>query len=313
MMLQKRFEGFYVRFWSKWGRMLFLALAVQSLTGFAIPAAAETPHQYDGNVEFDISKVPFSRYGSYLALSHLKESSGLPEGLYLRVLHGAISRKEIFRVELLRGRNPVPFKEVATPTMLRLQGPDGYAEICFAEPKVVRVRGSGVGFRLAMLQPDKAYSFAVTYDAALPFSPTQWEVNSFTQQIRFMLTRLDGDLVVDAPWDGLRSEHVTADFLPDPVTGKFEGAIEEFFSVWQPRPYRSFDSVFWDLQSEYRQWLTKMPAVPPEFSTTAELAAYVDWESVVAPEGHLTRPAMLMSKNWMTNIWAGTIASTPWL
>jgi len=295
-----------VRFLSKWGRVLFvLALAVQSLTGFALPgAAAGIPHKYDGNVEFDVSKVPFSRYGSYLAFSHLKESSGLPEGLYLRVLHGAIARKEMFRVELLRGRNPVAFKEIASPTLLRLQGPDGYAEICIAEPKEVRVRGAGVGFRLTMLQPDKAYSFAATYDAAFPFSPTQWEVNSFTQQIRFMLTRLEGDLVVDAPWDGLRSEHVTADFLPDPVTGKLEGAVEEFPSVWQPRQYQSFDSVLGELQSEYRQWLTEMPAAREEFSATAELAAYVDWESVVAPEGHLTRPAMLMSKNWMTNIWS---------
>jgi putative isomerase len=34
------------------------------------------------------------------------------------------------------------------------------------------------------------------------------------------------------------------------------------------------------------------------------MAAYVNWSSVVNPSGHLTRPAMLMSKNWMTNVWS---------
>ena len=47
-----------------------------------------------------------------------------------------------------------------------------------------------------------------------------------------------------------------------------------------------------------------MPSVPAEFQTAAELAAYVNWSAVVAPRGMLTRPAMLMSKNWMTSVWS---------
>lgn len=286
----------------KFGRIFIAILAAQCQCGFVITAAAsEIPHGYNGKVEFDTSKVPFSRYGSYIAFSHLKASSGLQEGLYLRVLHGANPQKELFRIELLRGRDPVAFKEIATPIVLRLQGPDGYAEICIPEPKVVRVRATEAGIRLIMPQPDKENPI---YAEAFPFSQTQWEVNSFTQRIRFMMTSLDGNIVVDAPWQGTRSERVAVDFLPDPKTGKLQGAMEEFSSGWQPRRYKSFDSSLEALQNEYRQWLSEMPTAPEEFSKTAELAAYVDWESVVAPEGHLTRPAMLMSKNWMTNLWS---------
>ena len=304
-MLQKCLENLHIRWLLRWTRIVVLGLAIQTLPGSVLTVvAAGTPHQYDGKIQFDISKVPFSRYGSYVAFSHLKESSDSPEGLYLRILHGAIARRELFRVELLHGRNPIAFREIATPTVLRLEAAEGYAEICIAEPKVVLIRGDGVGFRLAMPQPEKAYSFAAVYNHAFPFSQTQWEVNSFTQQIRFMLTALDGNLVVDAPWRGTRSEHVVADFLPDPQTRKFQAALEEFTSGWKPRQYNGFDSSLQTLESEYRQWLTEMPAVPEEFSQAAELSAYVDWESVVAPEGHLTRPAMLMSKNWMTNIWS---------
>ncbi|MGO8735316.1 MAG: hypothetical protein ACLQVM_21270 [Terriglobia bacterium] len=39
-----------------------LVLVAQSLSNFVITAAG-TPHVYNGVVEYDISKVPFSRYG----------------------------------------------------------------------------------------------------------------------------------------------------------------------------------------------------------------------------------------------------------
>ena len=295
-----------MRIFIKWPTVLLAAnLLLLASGGLNSATAVTASHPYDGKIQFDLSKVPFSRYGSYITFSHVKESASLPEGVYLRTLHGAISRKELFRVELLQGRNPVPFKEIATPTLLRLEVAQGYVEICIAEPKQVRMRGAGVGLRLAMPEPQKEYAFAATYDFALPISASQWEVNSFSQQVKYMLTALNGSLVVDAPWDGTKAEHVAADFLPDPATGTFEGALEEFPSVWLPHKYEtSFQRALDALESEYRQWLNKMPTVPEEFAAAGELAAYVNWESVVGPEGHLTRPAMLMSKNWMTNLWS---------
>ena len=40
-----------------------LVLVAQSLSNFVITAASGIPHEYNGEIEFDISKVPFSRYG----------------------------------------------------------------------------------------------------------------------------------------------------------------------------------------------------------------------------------------------------------
>ena len=152
-------------------RIFFSWLAALIVAHQALLASAElngatstSPvHQYNGEVQFDISRVPFSRFGSFIAFSHLEESESLPEGVYLRTLHGAISRKELFRVELLNGRNPIPFKEIATPTLLRLEAEQGYVEICIPEPKVVRVRGKNVGVRFAMPEPQKEYTFAFPY------------------------------------------------------------------------------------------------------------------------------------------------------
>ena len=163
------------------------------------------------------------------------------------------------------------------------------------------VRGAGVGLRLTMPQSIEGHAFVATYDEAVP-RPMGGQRLHPADSIH--AHRPGGKPCGYAPWQEIRSERVVADFLPDLETGKFQGALEEFASVWHPRKYKSFDSALEALQNEYRQWLTEMPAVPEEFSKAAELAAYVNWESVVAPEGHLTRPAMLMSKNWMTRLWS---------
>ncbi len=260
-------------------------------------AALAPAHRYDGNVQFDLSKIPFSRYGSYIAFSHVKGTPRLPEGLYLRDLHPSGSSSELFRVELLRGGNPIPYKEVATPELLRLEAHEGYVEICMAEPAVILIKGIGVGFRLVIPPPHSDFAF--------PLSASQWQITSRTHHVKFRLTARVGSLVVDAPWQGMHAERVVADFLPDPGSGKFQGVLEEIANVDPTHTYqKSFDDALEGLRGEYHHWLGEMPEVPEEFASAAELAAYVDWESVVAPEGHLTRPAMLMSKNWMSRVWS---------
>jgi glycogen debranching enzyme len=47
-----------------------------------------------------------------------------------------------------------------------------------------------------------------------------------------------------------------------------------------------------------------MPPAPADYKDASALAAYVNWASVVAPAGHITRTVMLMSKNWMSRIWS---------
>jgi putative isomerase len=261
------------------------------------PAKAATPLGYSADIHFDLAKVPFSRFGSYLTFSHLAATAEHTEGLYLRTMHGFVPQRELFRVDLVRGGTSVPFREVASPTLLRLEAHWGFAEIAFSDPHLIRVRGQGVELRLSGLIPHREYAFAVARN--------RWEVNCNAQSLKFRLVGLVGTLAMDAPWKGRSPDHLIASFVPDSHTGQFEGVVEDFESVWHPRSYReSFDASLQALQREYSDWLSKMPDVVPEFQDAANLAAYIDWESVVAPEGHFQRPAMLMSKNWMINVWS---------
>lgn len=253
-------------------------------------------------MEFDVRLVPFSRYGSYIAFSHVEGSDERQDGLYMRTVRGCGSHAGvlhvIFRVELLRGEEPVPFFEIASPTVLRLEAEgDGYAEICIPEPKVVRIRGAGVGMRLTM---ETGMS-----DNAILRGNERWQVTSFATGTKYALVPLKGQLAVDAPWSVGKSTYVVADFLPNSGDEAFECAIEEFTTALPERDHEeSFDACVKVVEAEYDAWLDRVPGVPREYLAAGQLAAYVNWSSVVAPEGYLTRPAMFMSKNWMNSVWS---------
>jgi putative isomerase len=247
-------------------------------------------------MNFDIHETPFSRYGSYLAFSHLSGTERRAEGVYLRTVHGDASQPEICRVEMLHAGALIAYTVQASPACLRLESGSGYLEICFADPKTVRFRGVGAGLRLTF-QPE-GFPFALA-------RPDGWQVNSPARRASYALIPLVGKLVMDAPWDKVRSERIAADCLPDEA-GACELALTEFQSVWPGKLAgdSDFTACRHAVEKEFRRWLKTVPAAPAAYAGARELAAYTNWSSVVAPGGHLARPAMFMSKNWMTHVWS---------
>lgn len=130
-------------------------------------------------------------------------------------------------------------------------------------------------------------------------------MNSFTHGCRFMLTRLVGQMSMEVEWNEIKSSRVTADFSVDTATDTAEFAVEEFMTVMTPRTdWESFDDAVESVREDYANWLNNTLTVSERWQEARELAAYITWSCVVPAEGCLTRPAMYMSKNWMTNIWS---------
>jgi len=251
---------------------------------------------------FDLRDVPFSRFGSYMAFSHLTARQEVDEGLYLRTVHGGVAHHILFRIEVLDGSNPIPFVEEASPTLLRLTTARGAVELCFAGSNVIRVRGEGVGLRLTR-QPMPTREGWV-YDTLTQAGARRWSVNIRGAFRQYMLTLLQGAVSLDAPWNVVSNRYIQVDFLPT-SQGTFECAIEEYRSSWEPRAYAEpFDACVQVIEQEFAQWESEQVRVPDELAEAGRKAAYVNWSCVVAPEGLLHRPAMYMSKNWMDNVWS---------
>ncbi|MFP4140014.1 MAG: amylo-alpha-1,6-glucosidase [Phycisphaerae bacterium] len=247
-------------------------------------------------MSFDLHDVPFSRYGSYLTVSY--PPRGGSDDLYIRTVHGNSAPAECLKIELLAGDSPVPYTVDAEGHLLRLNAADGFVEMVMPEENILRVRGEGVALRLT--NPCDA-----PFDNAIRRHETRWQLNLYNPKTKLMVTRLSGGLIVDAPWRPKGCERIALDLVPEPSAGGFEGVIEEFMPEWTPRDYPGpFAECVEHVQWELGDWLKKTPRAPRSLSKARELAAYINWASVVPAGGHLTRPGMLMSKRHMTNLWS---------
>ena len=165
--------------------LIFLASAV---TIFASAAAGESvPYRYTGQIHFDVKRVPFSRFGSYLSISDLSDFQPplRRSGLYLRTMHEG--GKNAFQLQLARAGVAIPFTVFATPTLLTLSADAAFVEISFQGPDRLRIRGHGAGLQL-------------TADAAwlVPYQHGHWEIN--TSAMKYMLLPIDGGFLAIRSW-----------------------------------------------------------------------------------------------------------------
>ena len=243
-------------------------------------------------INFDIAAVPFSRYGSYLAISQLPQRDARVAGIYLRTMHGDAPNREICRFEIV-GDDSATLQITASPATLRLSTHGGYIDICFADVHTLHIRSNGLSLRLVFTHGD--------YDQAIARSGG-WQINSFSNRIVCALLPLRGNLTIDAPWCVERAEHIVAECRDD-----VEFLLGECHDSW-PQHWLNTKASFaqhrQNVADEFKDWLNKTPQIPARYRAARELAAYIQWSTVVAPNGLLMRPAMLMSKNWLTAVWS---------
>jgi hypothetical protein len=247
-------------------------------------------------------KLPFSHYGSYLVISPLYGRNSDPKSLYIRHIRGGDEKDgAIFKIELVRGNQEIVYEVEWAPHVLKLITTDGSLDIvecCFSSDRTIRIKGADVGVKLTAITG--------SYDYALAFPDKTWEINSFLQERRFRIIPLEGDLNVDAPFEVDKSKHITVHCDPNPISKTFDMAISEYQLSYQldhalEMPFRDNAE---QAANDYQQWQENTLQVPSSFQKGHDLASYITWSCVVKPDGLLTRPAMYMSKNWMTNIWS---------
>ncbi len=242
-------------------------------------------------LKFDISNMPFSRFGSYFAISRLQEKKDIPAGIWIRNVHGDAAR-EVFLIAAVENGETVPVKIITSASELILSTEKGRVRICLSDLNQIRVLGEGTGFRLTA-RPGN-------YNSAIPQPNNVWLLNIATAFQNYLLTPLQGSFSVDCPWEVARCTHVKINVQPDS-----EIVIDQGVGTWQPAAITTtFNEDSAAVAKEFASFVDKYHEENKEFAETTALAAYLNWSTVVEPCGLLTRPAMLMSKNHMTNVWS---------
>lgn len=255
-------------------------------------------------IYFDVKEIPFSRRGSWLAISWIKASDPtrhVPEGLYLRTVRDRGDYQQLFRIDLPAdgGRE---IQAEGSPSIMRLF-PDGaegkhsrVVEVCMPTTSSVRFRGRGTVLKLSSI-PGPELS------CAIPRGEGSWIVNMLGAGLRLMLTPLRGKLFVDAPWQAQGSQPMHFEMHPD-AAGELDIVIEEFVQALTPnRLHASFEDEAASVEADFQAFASRHRAVEA-FSETADIARYILWSCMVNPEGAIKRPTVLATKDRLTGIWS---------
>lgn len=251
----------------------------------------------EDKVTFPIQQIPFSTFGSWLSISPTatmtQKSRKHMKTLFLRSHHGA--RPGVIKAFLqLTPQSKGVMKVCSSPEAVTwTDSKGGYIDICFATPQCVRLRGRGLGLTLTP-----------RFETVLFELPEkQLVLNMYATSRRYVLETLRGNITWQGAWKAELEEDVVISILPDD-TGAWEIALHETQSTFTAEPLREFETCRNEVKTAFQQWHSKTLDVPKSYEETRGVAAYLNWASVVNPEGLLKRPTMLMSKNWMSSVWS---------
>ncbi len=251
----------------------------------------------------DLRITPFSFRGSYLVISQVGENwCGCTNeaGLYLRTVRGAAGMPLIARITVERDGESAAFEPELHGATLVLKCGRGKAEFCFDDPETLLVRGSaGLGITLDFMSDRGAFDYIYRFSR----DGRAFEMaNCFKNACRCLMRVQKGEASLDQVWKEKRASRTR---LTVSGKGGFLLALKEIQTEWDGEWKEfDFDESANSAREDLSAFAARMPKVPSGYRKTAEQAAYLLWASIVHKDGFFSRDAMLMSKNWMKNVWS---------
>ncbi|MBT0994096.1 glycogen debranching protein [Cellulomonas sp. DKR-3] len=248
---------------------------------------------------FDVRDIPFSVRGSWLNLSPVVALHTRADQVHL-VSHRN-GMHAVLRCEPLDATGSVVAADwAATPATFTWRRGDAAVTAVFDGVRALRLRGSGLGLRLADaaggLTPfTGTYLFTDPVDGSAVFT-------SYETGRRYRVSGEPGVVTVQGEQAlGVADRAVVL----GTGAGEWEALLEEIDSAQEPRPLdRTFDEVVADVAARFDEYVETIAPWRTAATPAAELAAYVLWSATVAPEGYLGRESVLMSKHWMDKLWS---------
>ncbi len=255
----------------------------------------------------DVSKTPFSMRGSHMCFSVVPPGWG-HKGLLLRTMHGFYGGgwREAFRLSLVCEGQEREYTVQADPHRCMLVAGNAGIDVTFAAIDCARVRSHGGAMRLAAI-PESGHTVMAVGGGA-------WIVNSSVNGTQWLFTPLRGVVSVhhEHRVDSQKRDQefkTKATRLVVEVTPGADDIAEVVIEEFQTTALGigsqgTFDDCAAAMRKDWEAWLATMAPMAPEWEPAARVAMYTNYESMVAKQKFLTRDAMLMSKNWMCQVFS---------
>ncbi len=239
----------------------------------------------------NLSTIPFSRYGSYFAISKIENE------YYLRDMHGGDeSPFNIFKLSFYKNNIKISPLVKFTETSLKFFDSENicYVEVVFGFENTVNIIAKGLTLQLGAAKS--------RYDSFINYSENRYLYELYTKEVKMYFNEVYGEFNLDAPWKVVGNEYIKYS-----INGENEDSylvIEDFKTVQPKFNVINFEDAKRNVESDFENYKSTFKRGDEKYITSFKLAIYITWSCVVRPFGNLTKYAMYMSKNWMNNIWS---------
>ncbi|WP_370224354.1 amylo-alpha-1,6-glucosidase [Cytobacillus sp.] len=259
----------------------------------------------------DITKTPLSFYGSYMALAFQENGEALKTGLFLNSLRGkSRSHMNVLKLIPTVSGAPVDYEYIADYNQITIRLSGGEIFICFDSDSRIVIKGTGEKVGL-LLDTQPVYNFEYNYLLGKKGSE-YCIVNSYKNLTKFMIfcprgsVSLNQDVYMDSRGSTKKAENQSAIEISPVAESGFLCVIEDLPTHGGKPAEReySFGQSFENSRKAFQNYCSKLPEVPEKYRDTQINAAYINWSSVVKPEGYLKRDTMFVSNNYFLGTWS---------
>ncbi|MGI6107616.1 MAG: amylo-alpha-1,6-glucosidase [Lachnospiraceae bacterium] len=251
----------------------------------------------------NLHEVPFSCRGSYMAVSELGEVFNWKKtepGLYLRTVRGAAELPLVSRIQTADGQRIENGDCDTSPWQIHIAKEGKECDICFADSDTLLFRGN-LPLRFEFMSSGFIFTLAQPYRAK---ERDFILINCFMNSCRYLTRTIRGKQHYEQDWNGSTTTFCRLIVEPD-EDGTYLLSLEEAYEDWADRRIDfDFDTAAENMRKSFEAFRDSMPSVPARYAAAKETASYVDWSGMVKASGLFKREAMLMSKNWMCQVWS---------
>lgn len=240
----------------------------------------------------DITKTPFSKYGSWISITS-PSNIGPLKITNVRQIFG---NDQAMMLEFTSNGQHLSHSMEATPAVLTARS--------YAGEVRVYIKGND-GFVVESTGPDLVFraldsKWGKRKPRTLPEIPIIKEQSNDTRKV--VDIRFESFAIFDV-LQGKAAEH-TDNLTISPDGEKALVLVRIGKTIPQETPKVDVDADIEAAEQEWSEFLAKMPPVPAEYRAEAEAAWHVIWCSFVYAEGNLTHDTMFVNKDYMTAVWS---------
>ena len=147
-------------------------------------------------MRLNLTEVPFSTRGSYMAVSYLEggfQGREMETGLYLRTVHGSARSSFLARITPVHEGKYAEYTYEAEPQEVRILTEHGKAGITFADDKTIVLHGD-VELELDFMAKGTMFTFAQPWKAG---DREFYLINCFNGNSRYMLRAGEGQIQME--------------------------------------------------------------------------------------------------------------------